>query len=99
MECRFSVHFTSSFGFSSDEEFDRPIREFVEKSMAQSSGGGGVTKKPVKHSSTTSTAFENEMEDELDQIYHNFISKGTFELPLSSKRRSSRLFDTPFLRL
>jgi hypothetical protein len=41
-----------------------------------------------KNSSTTSTvsnAFANEMEDELDQIYHNFISRGTFELPLSSK--------------
>lgn len=25
------------------------------------------------------------MEDELDQIYNNFISRGTFELPLSSK--------------
>jgi hypothetical protein len=35
--------------------------------------------------STVSNAFENEMEDELDQIYHNFITRGTFELPLSSK--------------
>jgi hypothetical protein len=35
--------------------------------------------------STVSNAFANEMEDELDQIYHNFISRGTFELPLSSK--------------
>ncbi len=41
-----------------------------------------------KNSSSTSTvsnAFANEMEDELDQIYHNFISRGTFQLPISSK--------------
>jgi len=35
--------------------------------------------------SAVSNAFANEMEDELDQIYHNFISRGTFELPISSK--------------
>jgi hypothetical protein len=35
--------------------------------------------------STVSNAFANEMEDELDQIYQNFISRGTFELPISSK--------------
>jgi hypothetical protein len=34
--------------------------------------------------STVSNTFANEMEDELDQIYHNFISRGTFELPISS---------------
>jgi hypothetical protein len=35
--------------------------------------------------SKVSNAFANEMEDELDQIYHNFITRGTFELPISSK--------------
>jgi hypothetical protein len=48
--------------------------------MSQSS----KTKHPSS-ASTVSNAFANEMEDELDQIYHNFISRGTFELPISSE--------------
>jgi len=66
--------------FSSDDEFDQPIREYIEKTMSEPS--------KTKNSSSTSAvsnAFANEMEDELDQIYHNFISRGTFELPISSK--------------
>jgi len=41
--------------------------------------------KSSSSTATVSNAFKNEMEDELDQIYHNFISRGTFELPISSK--------------
>ena len=59
--------------FSSDDEFDQPIRDYIEKTMSQ----------PAKV--PASNAFAHEMEDELDQIYHNFISRGTFELPISSK--------------
>ena len=59
--------------FSSDDEFDQPIREYIEKTMSQ----------PSK--SAAPNTFANEMEDELDQIYHNFISRGTFELPISSE--------------
>ena len=61
--------------FSSADEFDEPLREFIQKSMSET--------KPS--TSTASNTFANEMEDELDQIYHNFISRGTFELPISSK--------------
>lgn len=43
------------------------------------------SKKPSSTVSAASNAFADEMEDELDQIYHNFISRGTFELPISSK--------------
>ena len=72
--------FISSYGFSSDDEFDRPLREYINKTLAQ-------PKEDQKSSSTSMTSantFANEMEDELDQIYHNFISRGTFELPISS---------------
>lgn len=68
--------------FSSGDEFDEPIREYLEKTLSESN------KNKNKNSSTISSAsnaFENEMEDELDQIYHNFISRGTFELPISSE--------------
>ncbi len=49
--------------------------------MSQSS----KNKNSATTTSTVSNAFANEMEDELDQIYHSFISCGTFKLPLSSK--------------
>lgn len=65
---------------SSDDEFDEPIREYVEKIMSQASG-----KKTTSTTSAASNAFVNEMEDELDQIYQNFITRGTFELPISSR--------------
>lgn len=72
--------FISKFSFSSDNEFDQPIREFIEKTLSEP-----TKKKNSSSTSTVSNAFANEMEDELDQIYHNFISRGTFELPISSK--------------
>ena len=66
--------------FSSDEEFDRPIREYLEKTMAQPQ-----KKTDIRCTSTGTTAFAHEMDDELDQIYQNFLSRGTFQLPLASK--------------
>ncbi|CAF0979542.1 unnamed protein product [Adineta steineri] len=65
---------------SSDNEFDRPIRDYIEKTMSEQSNQNR------KSISTTSNTFANEMEDELDQIYHNFISRGTFELPISTQK-------------
>ena len=62
------------FSFSSEDEFDEPLREYIEKTM----------NKNKTSTSAVSNTFANEMEDELDQIYHNFISRGTFELPISS---------------
>ena len=59
---------------SSDDEFDRPLREYIEKTAFQE----------TKNKNSSST-LANEMENELDQIYHNFISRGAFELPISSK--------------
>ncbi|UJR23825.1 hypothetical protein I4U23_026801 [Adineta vaga] len=64
---------------SSDDEFDRPLREYVEKTLAQTDG-------KKKSTSTSSNTFANEMENELDQIYHNFITRGTFELPISTQK-------------
>ncbi|CAF3347811.1 unnamed protein product [Rotaria socialis] len=66
---------------SSDDEFDRPLRAFIEKTMSQ-----GANKKDSSSTSTTSNTFANEMEDELDQIYQNFIKRGTFELPISTQK-------------
>ena len=75
----FSSIFICKFS-SSDDEFDQPIRDYIEKTMSQPN-----KTKTSSSTITTSNAFANEMEDELDQIYHNFIARGTFELPLSSK--------------
>ncbi|CAF0973387.1 unnamed protein product [Rotaria sp. Silwood1] len=66
---------------SSDDEFDRPLREYIEKTMSH-----GTKNKNSLSTSTTSNAFANEMEDELDQIYHNFISRGSFDLPISTQK-------------
>lgn len=66
--------------FSSDDEFDRPLHEYIEKTMSQT-----AQNKDSFSKSNVSNAFANEMEDELDQIYQNFISHGTFELPIASK--------------
>lgn len=82
IEDRFFV----TFFCSSDEEFDRPIREYVEKAMSQSTTSKG------RSSTKQSDTFEKEMEDELDQIYHNFISRGTFELPITSKEIELKRF-------
>ena len=72
--------------FSSDEEFDRPIREYLEKTMARPQ-----KKTDIRCTSTGTTAFAHEMDDELDQIYQNFLSRGTFQLPLASKSYLSSL--------
>lgn len=69
-----------NFQFSSADEFDRPLRNYIEKAMSQPSQN-----KKSSSTSAASNAFANEMEDELDQIYNNFISRGTFELPISSE--------------
>ena len=76
--------------FSSDEEFDRPIREYLEKTMARPQ-----KKTEIRCTSTGTTAFAHEMDDELDQIYQNFLSRGTFQLPLASK---SDLSPSPVMR-
>jgi len=65
---------------SSSDEFDKPIREFIEKNMSRpvASGKTSTTK--------ASSAFVNEMEDELDTVYHTFLARGTFELPISIQK-------------
>ncbi|CAF3563123.1 unnamed protein product [Rotaria sordida] len=70
---------------SSDDEFDRPLREYIEKTMSQE-----TKNKTSSSTSTTANAFANEMEDELDQIYHNFISRGTFDLPISTQKTQEK---------
>jgi len=67
---------------SSSDEFDEPLRNFIKK----------TTNSAATKTSTTADAFANEMEDELDQIYHNFIARGTFELPISSKQSKDNSF-------
>jgi len=62
---------------SSDDEFDKPIREYIEKNFSSTT---------INHHHSKVKSFENEMENELDQIYNSFLTNGTFPLPIETQK-------------
>ncbi|CAF0839789.1 unnamed protein product [Didymodactylos carnosus] len=72
------VHNDDLESSSSDNEFDKPIRDFIEKNFSSN----------VTTQKSSNKSFENEMENELDQIYHSFTTNGKFQLPIEIQKKA-----------